>query len=242
MKTVAEWERIAGRMRANALQYVIYQGAAASWHDAPMKIDWLETIEGGPGYRIKKLRFEALPGFWIPALLYEPEKLEGKVPVILNVNGHDANGKAADYKQIRCINLAKRGMLALNPEWIGMGQFATPDYRHDLINHIDLCGTSGVATHYLLLKRGLDVLLDLEHADPERVAVTGLSGGGWQTIFISAFDTRVKLCNPVAGYSSFLTRLHNVPDLGDSEQTPNDLATVTDYGPMTAMLAPRAGS
>ena len=38
------------------------------------------------------------------------------------------------------------------------------------------------------MKRGLDVLLGLEHADPDRVAVTGLSGGGWQTIFISAAD------------------------------------------------------
>ena len=46
--------------------------------------------------------------------------LAGKVPVILNVNGHDRNGKAAPYKQIRCINMAKRGMLALNLEWFGI--------------------------------------------------------------------------------------------------------------------------
>ena len=32
---------------------------------------------------------------WIPALLYEPEKLDGKVPVVMNVNGHvGASGKA----------------------------------------------------------------------------------------------------------------------------------------------------
>ena len=83
---------------------------------------WLDTLEGGPGYRIKKLRYEALPGLWVPALLYEPETLEGKVPAVLNVNGHDSKGKSADYKQIRCINQAKRGMLALNIEWLGMGQ------------------------------------------------------------------------------------------------------------------------
>jgi hypothetical protein len=239
VKTVAEWERIAGRMRSDALQYVIYRGAAGAWRDAKTGVEWLETIDGGPGYHIQKLRYEALPGFWVPALLYEPEKLSGKVAAVLNVNGHEASGKAADYEQARCINLAKRGILALHPEWIGMGQFQTPEYRHDLINHIDLCGSSGVATHYLLLKRGLDLLLALEHTDPERVAVAGLSGGGWQTIFISAFDTRVKLCNPVAGYSSLRTRLHNNPDLGDAEQTPVDLATVTDYAPMTALLAPR---
>jgi hypothetical protein len=89
------------------------------------------------------------------------------------------------------------------------------------------------------MKRGLDLLLALEHADPQRVAVTGLSGGGWQTIFISALDTRVKLTDPVAGYSSFRTRARHFKDLGDSEQTPNDLATVADYTHLTAMMAPR---
>lgn len=239
---LADWQQQAGRMRSRALKDVIYRGEAASWRAARTGVEWLQTIDGGTGYRIKKLRYEALPGLWIPALLYEPDSMAGagKVPVVLNVNGHDAKGKAADYKQIRCINLARKGMLALNLEWFGMGQFRDGNSRHDLINHIDLCGTAGIATHYLAMKRGLDLLLSLEHADPERVAVTGLSGGGWQTIFLSAFDTRVTLTNPVAGYSSFRTRVRHFSDLGDSEQTPCDLATVTDYAPMTAMLAPRA--
>lgn len=239
VKSAAEWEQHADRMRRDALEKVIFRGDAARWRTAKGGVVWLQTIEGGPGYRIRKLRYEALPGLWIPALLYEPQKLEGKVPAVLNVNGHDANGKAADYKQIRCINQAKRGMLALNIEWFGMGQFADGNYRHDLINHVDLCGTSGIATHYLAMARGLDVLLSLEHTDPERVAVTGLSGGGWQTIFISSFDTRVKLTDPVAGYSSDLTRIRHFSDLGDAEQTPCDLATVADYAHMTAMMAPR---
>ncbi|HSG71023.1 MAG TPA: hypothetical protein VLA12_11445, partial [Planctomycetaceae bacterium] len=105
-------------------------------------------------------------------------------------------------------------------------------------NQLDLCGTSGLAVHYLSQKRGLDILLDHPNSDPKRVAVTGLSGGGWQTIFISALDSRVTLSNPVAGYSSFITRAEYQSDLGDSEQTPSDLATVADYSLLTAMLAP----
>src|SRR5689334_260551 len=62
VRTVAGWGRIADRMRCDALHYVIYRGAAAAWRDAKAGVDWLETIAGGPGYRIKKLRFEALPG------------------------------------------------------------------------------------------------------------------------------------------------------------------------------------
>jgi hypothetical protein len=239
LEKVADWETAANGTRDGILEEVVYRGQAVTWRDAKTKVEWQDTIKGGPGYRIKKLRYEALPGLWIPALLYEPEKLSGKVPVILNVNGHDGNGKAAGYKQIRCINQAKRGMIALNVEWLGMGQLRAPGFNHACMNQIDLCGTSGLAPFYLSMKRGLDVLLAHENADPERVAVTGLSGGGWQTIFISALDTRVKLANPVAGYSSFRTRVRHLKDLGDSEQTPCDLASIADYRDLTAMMAPR---
>jgi hypothetical protein len=97
-----------------------------------------------------------------------------------------------------------------------------------------------LAPFYLAMSRGLDILLAHENADSKRVAVAGLSGGGWQTIFISSLDTRVTLCNPVAGYSSFRTRARHLSDLGDSEQTPSDLARIADYTHLTAMLAPRA--
>ena len=179
------------------------------------------------------------PACGFPALLYEPEKLAGKVPVDPERQRHTSLGKQYPPKQIRCINQAKRGMLALNVEWVGMGQLAGRGFAHYRMNQLDLCGTSGLAPFYLAMKRGLDVLLSLEHADPARVAVTGLSGGGWQTIFISSLDTRVTLANPVAGYSSFLTRAWHLKDLGDSEQTPNDLATICDYTHLTAMRAPR---
>lgn len=237
--TAAEWQTAADRLRQAVLDRVVYRGEAARWRDAATKVEWRETIEGGPGYRIKKLRYEALPGLWIPALLYEPEKLSGRVPGILNVNGHTSLGKQYPPKQIRCINQAKRGMLALNIEWVGMGQLSTGGFSHARMNQLDLCGTSGLAPFYLCMKRGLDVLVSLENTDPQRVAVTGLSGGGWQTIILSSLDTRVTLTNPVAGYSSFLTRARHFKDLGDSEQTPTDLATVADYTHLTAMMAPR---
>ncbi|MGE5194534.1 MAG: alpha/beta hydrolase family protein, partial [Deltaproteobacteria bacterium] len=237
--SVAEWEKIANVLREQTLQNTVYRGKAAGWRDAPLKVDWQETIPGGPGYRIRKLRYEAVPGMWIPALLYEPDNIAGKVPVFLNVNGHDPVGKATEYKQMRCINQAKRGVIALNVEWVGMGQLRTDGFAHGRMNQLDLCGTSGLAPFYLSMKRGLDILLAHENADPTRVGVAGLSGGGWQTIIISALDTRVTLSNPVAGYSSFITRGKNFSDLGDSEQTPVDLATTADYSHLTALLAPR---
>ena len=235
-----EWEALARKYREDTLRKVVFRGEAAKWREMETKVKWLDTIEGGPGYRIRKLIYEAVPGMWIPALLYEPKKLDGLVPVVLNVNGHDrGSGKAADYKQTRCINQAKRGMIALNLEWVGMGQLHTPGFGHYKMNQLDLCGTSGLAPFYLSMSRGLDILLQHEHADSNRVAVAGLSGGGWQTIIISSLDERVTLSDPVAGYSSFFTRIHHHSDLGDSEQTPVDLGATADYAHLTAMRAPR---
>lgn len=239
VKSAEQWNQVAEQIRSEMLDKIVFRGQAAAWRDADLKIEWLETIEGGSGYKIRKLRYEALPGLWIPALLYMPDGLTGPAPVVMNVNGHDSTGKAADYKQLRCINQAKRGMIALNPEWLGMGQLSGELYSHYRMNQLDLCGASGLAPFYLAMERGLDVLLSLEHADPKRVAVAGLSGGGWQTIYISSLDPRVTLANPVAGYSSFLTRIDEIADLGDSEQTPTDMATIADYTHLTALRAPR---
>ena len=43
----------------------------------------------------------------------------------------------------------------------------------------------------------------------------------------------------MAGYSSFKTRVEFFSDLGDSEQTPTDLAMLADYTHLTALRAPR---
>ncbi|HUS05257.1 MAG TPA: acetylxylan esterase [Bryobacteraceae bacterium] len=237
--TAGQWDQVSESIRKDVLANVVLRGKAKGWSEAKSGVEWQETLSG-PGYRIRKLRYEAIPGLWIPALLYEPEVLTGKVPVVLNVNGHEGTGVSTPYIQLRCINLAKRGMIALNFEWFGMGQLKNENFDHYRLNQIDLAGTSGVALHYLAQKRAIDLLLAHPHADPERLAVTGLSGGGWQTIFISSLDTRVKFANPVAGYSSFVTRSQFPEmDLGDSEQTPVDLAGIADYTTLTAMLAPR---
>ncbi len=245
IRTADEWRAVSERIRWEVLQKVVFRGEAVQWRKHPLTVEYLETIPlESAGYSLKKLRYEALPGLWIPAVVYEPWSLrnapEGvRVPVILSVNGHDALGKAAKYKQLRCIHLAKQGCLVLNVEWLGMGQLRSKGFSHGRMNQLDLCGTSGLAPFYLAMERALDLLLAQRHADHERVAVAGLSGGGWQTIMISALDPRVTLSNPVAGYSSFITRVHHPSDLGDSEQTPVDLATVADYTHLTAIRAPR---
>ncbi len=238
-ETLDAWEKQADQIRRGMLDQVVFRGKAAQWRDAKTKVQWFETLEGDADYHIRKFRYEALPGFWVPALLYEPTKLSGKMPVFINVNGHHPGGKAMPYKQRRCINLAKRGILAFNLEFIHMGQLRVEENNHFGLPQIDLCGTSGVAPFILTMTRGLDIALTHEHADPTRVGVAGLSGGGWQSIFLASLDTRITLANPVAGYSSMFARIRAARDVGDSEQAPADMCTVADYTHLTALVAPR---
>ena len=180
------------------------------------------------------------PALWVPALLYQPDPLPETVPAVLSVNGHVGPvGKAQDYEQLRCINLAKQGMFALHPEWFSFGELDSLGNDHSALPYLDLCGHSGVSLFYLLLRRALDILLELPQTDPDRVAVTGLSGGGWQTILLGALDTRVKAIIPNAGYIGQFWRLFYPEDAGDCEQQPNDLVAVADYPHLTALLAPR---
>jgi hypothetical protein len=64
-KNAEEWNREADRLRAAVLERVVYRGEAAAWRDTPLKVEWSDTIKGGPGFRIKKLRYETDP-------LYQP--------------------------------------------------------------------------------------------------------------------------------------------------------------------------
>lgn len=237
----AAWESQARTLRQRILDEVVYRGKAREWRTQKVRVESFGEIAAN-GYRVRKIRFEAVPGLHVPALVYEPVPAPTTpTPVVLNFNGHEGTGMANAYHQARCINLAKKGLYAVNVEWIGQTQIATEGLKHYKMNQLDLVGTPGLAVFYESLRRTLDIGIALPHADASRVAVTGLSGGGWQTIMLSALDTRVALANPVAGFSSFVTRAQwPDKDLGDSEQTPSDLASLADYTHLDALMAPRA--
>ena len=238
--TRAAWEAKARALRQRVLDEVVYRGQAKTWRTQKAKAEEFGVIEA-EGYRVRKIRFEAVPGLHVPALVYEPVPAPTTpTPLVLNFNGHEGTGMANSYHQARGINLAKKGLYAINVEWIGQTQLAVPGLQHYRMNQLDLVGTPGLAVFYESLRRTLDIGLALPHVDATKVAVTGLSGGGWQTIILSALDTRVTLANPVAGFSSYVTRTQwPDKDLGDSEQTPSDLAAVADYTHLTALMAPR---
>ncbi len=226
-------------LRKRALDEVFFHGWPPEWITAPHGFEDLGLIPAGSGYRVRKFRYPVMPGFWSIALLYEPERpLASKVPAILNLNGHEPEGKSSEYIQKRCISQARQGYYALNLEWIATGELAAKENLHYYSSHIDLAGMSGSGLFYLAMRKGLDFLSQHPNVDAARIGATGLSGGGWQTAVLSGLDPRVAVAIPNAGYLSGLN-YGGREGIGDNEQSATDLLSVLDYTHITAMRAPK---
>ena len=85
-----EWTREEQRLRKHILEDIVYHGWPQDWVEAAPHFEQVDVIETGKGYRLRKFRYEIVPGFASTAILYEPEKIQGRIPAILNVIGHEA--------------------------------------------------------------------------------------------------------------------------------------------------------
>src|SRR5437762_8113849 len=72
-------------------------------------------------------------------------------------------------------------------------QVKPEDHRRSLVQSIQA----------LSAVRILDFLLALKDADVNRIGITGASGGGSQTMLMTAIDDRIKLSVPVVMLSSY---------------------------------------
>jgi dienelactone hydrolase len=239
--SATQWSAEAQQLRSRLLA-TAFHGWPPEWVNSPPRFEDLGVFATEKGYRLRKLRYEIVPGFESTAILYEPENMQRKIPAILNVNGHDSQGKAAEYKQKRCITFAKQGILTLNLEWLGMGELSQKGNSHWFGAQLDLVGIHEVGLFILEMRRGLDYLYNHPNVDRTRLGVTGLSGGGWQTIMLSSLDERVTAAAAVAGFSSIRPKMEvrHYADLGDIEQSPTDFFIGVDYPDLVALRAPRA--
>jgi hypothetical protein len=236
--TPAQWKTEEQRLRRHILDEIAYHGWPHEWIDSAPRFEQVGVIETDHGYRIRKLRYEIVPGFMSTALLYEPEKIAGRAAAILNVIGHEPEAIAVEYEQKRCINFAKRGIIALNLGWMGFGELSQPENAHDYSAHLNLVGSNALGFFYLAMRRGLDYLAVLPEVDSTRLGVTGLSGGGWQTVLLSALDERVAVSLEVAGVGSRESNLTRPLDTDEIEEDAPDLTQGEDYPEFIAMRAP----
>jgi dienelactone hydrolase len=238
-KSASAWEDQAEKLRKHILDDITFHGWPSEWvHSAP-NFQQVGATESRNGYRVSKFRYEIVPGFYAPAVLYEPETVSARVPAILNVIGHEPMGNAAEYEQKRCINFAKRGIIALSLGWAGFGELALKGNDHDDAAALDLVGSNALGFFYLGMRRGLDYLATLPQVDTTRLGMTGLSGGGWQTLTLSATDPRVAVSVEVAGFGSFPFNITHPNDTDEIEENATDLNRGSDYTYLVAMRAPR---
>jgi len=238
-RSANDWTEQAQELRKHILDDIAFHGWPQEWVQSAPRFEQVGATESANGYHLRKFRYEIVPGFSATALLYEPEQISGRVPAILNVLGHEPMGNAAEYEQKRCINFARQGIIALSIGWAGFGELAVKGNDHDEAAALDLVGTNALGFFYLNMRRGLDYLAALPQVDSNRLGVTGLSGGGWQTILLSSTDPRVAVSVEVAGFGALQSNLTHPGDTNEIEENATDLTQGEDYPLLVAMRAPR---
>ncbi len=167
-------------------------------------------------YRVEKLIFESVPGFYVPAVLFIPEGISGKAPAIVNPIGHSPTSFRRDVYQHKIINLVKKGFIVFAYDPIGQGE-RLQYYEEELgksifpTNHEHSypgaqCYMSGYSSaKYFVWDgiRAIDVLLSRPEVDPSRLGMNGISGGGNMTAFIAAIDDRILAAAPECWITSF---------------------------------------
>jgi len=96
--TAEEWTAEAQKLRKHILEDIAFHGWPREWVNSAPRFEQTDVIETTHGYRLRKFSYEIVPGFQSTAILYEPEKLSGRVPAILNLVGHDAEGNLVEYE------------------------------------------------------------------------------------------------------------------------------------------------
>jgi hypothetical protein len=199
-------------------------------------------------HTIEKVIFESLPGFYITGNLYRPNR-SGRYPAVLVPSGHTQEGKPET--QIVAANLAAKGFVALSYDPIGQGereQTYLPQLGRALSGgggneHLELgvrnilIGQS-VARYFIFdAKRAVDYLVSRPDVDPDRIGVTGCSGGGAIATYVGVFEPRIKAAAPGCFINSFRTLFAG--NTADSEMSfPAFLASGLDMADFFEVAAP----
>lgn len=221
----------------------IRQGLEESWNFPDEKCP-LEPQKLGEeqrdGYRFEKLIFQTMPGVWMTAFAYVPD-LPGKLPAILQVHGHWKGAKQDPVLQARCIGAAKQGFFVLAVDAFGAGERGLTKNLGEY--HGEMVGAtlfpigrplSGIQVYENM--RAVDYLQSRPEVNPEKIGITGASGGGNQSMYAGCYDERfaaVIPCCSVGTYDSYLTTASCM-----CEVVPNTLTFTEEWG-ILGLAAPR---
>lgn len=202
------------------------------------------------GYRVEKVVYESLPGYFVTANVYVPDGGKAPYPAVLITPGHSPDGKAGDRFGG---NLAKAGILALIYDEIGMGErlqhydpeigeskVGRPTGEHSMAYWQTVPVGDHVSRYFIWdAMRGLDYLQSRADVDGARLGALGCSGGGTVTSFLTALDDRVKAAASACYVNTFRHVLAG-PGPQEAEQSPPGfIAAGLDVPDWVELAAPR---
>lgn len=205
------------------------------------------------GYKVQNIIYESLPGFYVTASLFIPDKVNKPAPAILFCSGHSTAVYRLESYQLPLLNLVKKGFIVLAIDPIGQGerlQYFDPVKGESVIGSSTKEHSYPSVQTFLIAKsvaryflwdgiRGIDYLVSRREVDPARIGVHGLSGGGTQTAYISAMDERVAASAP-AGYITSYRRLMESIGVQDGEQNLyHETSSGIDHADLIEVRAPK---
>jgi dienelactone hydrolase len=206
-----------------------------------------------PGYRVEKLVFESLPGFYVTAALFIPDPLDVPAPSVLFCSGHSVEGFRSSPYQTVILNLVRKGFVVLAFDPVGQGerlQYADPQTGESKIGgptqEHSYAGAqsflNGVSfARYMIWDgiRAIDYLVSRKEVDARRIGVTGRSGGGTQTAYIAALDDRVLAAAPECYITNFQRLLQSIGPQDAEQNFLNGLSEGVDHADLLIARAPK---
>lgn len=144
------------------------------------------------GYSVENIALESFPGFYITGNLYRPLRKQEKYAGILSPQGHGIDKRFSEETQKRCAVFARMGAIVFTYDMVGIGE--SQQVTHNMPVALLLQTWNS--------RRIVDYLLSFPEVDPERIGMSGYSGGGTQTFMETALDSRIKAAAPVTQISA----------------------------------------
>jgi dienelactone hydrolase len=208
-RTLQEWQDRRPRLKQ---EYFEMLGLWPLPEKTPLHATVTGTLERDD-FVVEKLHFQSKPGLYVTGNLYRPKKIAGKLPAVLYVCGHSGKGRDGNKTAFQDHGMwfATNGYICLIIDTLQLGEI--PGVHHGTYREgrwwWQARGYTPAGVECWNGIRAIDYLVSRPDVDAERIAVTGISGGGASTIWIAAADDRVKCAVPVSGMSDLESYVTN---------------------------------